>query len=523
VRRTELDRGTEAARGGRPHGGAPPDRRKRVLFALMLTLALVAMDATIVGTAVPSIVADLGGFSLFPWMFSIYLVAQAVSTPIYGKLADQYGRKPIIMIGATIFLAGSVLCGLAPSMVALIAFRGVQGLGAGAIQPITQTIVGDLYSVRERAAIQGYLSSVWGVSAVLGPTVGGLLTEYASWHWLFFVNLPVGGAALFMLAREFRETVQRVRHSIDYAGSALLVAGLSLIITVLLQGGSTWAWGSPPVVALATIGVMLIVGFAAVERSVAEPVVPLWVLRERRLLAPNLGTVALGMIMMALTTYLPVFVQVSLGERPIVAGFALAAMSMGWPLASALSSRLYLRIGFRNTAMIGFGVAAFSGLLFLQLESSSAAWQAGAGSFVTGVGLGLGTTSFIVGIQSLVDWRRRGTATGSNMFARLVGAALGVAVFGSIVNSTLAGRLATAPAGLARELGSLSTVISRLSEGDSLPPEVVTFVRDSLSAAMDRVFLGVVVVGVAGLAVQLLAPARGGALTLDDPSRSRSH
>ena len=518
MRRTELDRGTEAARGARPDSGAPPDRRKRVLFALMLTLALAAMDATIVGTAVPSIVADLGGFSLFPWMFSIYLIAQAASTPIYGKLADQYGRKPIIMIGASIFLAGSVMCGLAPSMVALIACRGVQGLGAGAIQPITQTIVGDLYSVRERAAIQGYLSSVWGISAVVGPTVGGLLTEFASWHWLFFVNVPVGGAALFMLAREFRESVERVQHRIDYIGSALLVAGLSLVITVLLQGGSTWAWGSAATLGLASAGVVLIAGFVAVERTVEEPVVPLWVLRERQLLAPNLGTIALGMIMMALTTYLPVFVQVSMGERPIVAGFALAAMSLGWPLASALSSRLYLRIGFRNTAMVGFCVAASSGALFLQLESTSPAWHAGAASFVTGIGMGLGTTSFIVGIQSLVDWRRRGTATGSNMFARLIGAALGVAVFGSVVNSTLAGRVARAPGALVRELGSLSTAISRLSEGASLPPGVVAFVRESLSAAMDRVFVGIVVVGLAGLVIQLLAPARGAPLSLDEPT-----
>jgi Na+/melibiose symporter-like transporter len=256
----------------------------------------------------------------------------------------------------------------------------------------------------------------------------------------------------------------------------------------------------------------------AVERTVEEPVVPLWVLRERQLLAPNLGTIALGMIMMALTTYLPVFVQVSMGERPIVAGFALAAMSLGWPLASALSSRLYLRIGFRNTAMVGFCVAASSGALFLQLESTSPAWHAGAASFVTGIGMGLGTTSFIVGIQSLVDWRRRGTATGSNMFARLIGAALGVAVFGSVVNSTLAGRVARAPGALVRELGSLSTAISRLSEGASLPPGVVAFVRESLSAAMDRVFVGIVVVGLAGLVIQLLAPARGAPLSLDEPT-----
>jgi EmrB/QacA subfamily drug resistance transporter len=468
----------------------------------MLTMALAAMDATIVATAVPSIVEDLGGFSLFPWIFSIYLLLQAVSTPIYGRLSDQYGRKPVIMTGAIIFLTGSVLCGLAWSMVALIVFRGVQGLGAGAIQPLTKTIVGDLYTVRERASVQGYIASVWGVSAVIGPAIGGLLSQYASWHWLFFVNIPVGLVALYMLATQFHEKVHRVEHRIDYAGSLLLMSGLSLAILVLLRV-TEWGLTSPRAIVLGAMSALLLTLFVVVERRAAEPILPSWVFRVRPLLAANLGTMGLGMIMFALTTYLPVFAQEVMRQPPIVAGFTLASMSIGWPLASSLSARLYLRIGFRNTAILGLTLAGISGVLFLQLTPSSSPVQAALSSFVTGFGLGLITTSFIVGIQSLVDWQRRGTATGSNMFSRLVGGALGVAIYGSIVNSTLAARLSDAGARISAQLDSASSINAALREGADLPPGVGEFVRNSLFSGIHRVFLGIVVAAVLALAVQL--------------------
>jgi EmrB/QacA subfamily drug resistance transporter len=483
-------------------GQQRPDQRKRVLFALMLTLALAAMDATIVATAVPSIVQDLGGFSLFPWMFSIYLLLQAVSTPIYGKLSDQYGRKPLIMAGAVIFLTGSLLCGLAWSMVALIAFRGIQGLGAGAIQPLTQTIVGDLYSVRERASIQGYIASVWGVSAIIGPAIGGVLSQYASWHWLFFVNIPVGLVGLYMLARHYDESVRRIETRIDYAGAALLMSGLSLVILVLLQA-TAWGWTSTPAILVAAAGALLLGAFVVIERRADEPILPFWVFRTRPLLAANLGTLGLGMIMMALTTYLPVFAQEVMRQPPVVAAFTLASMSIGWPLASSLSGRLYLRIGFRNTAILGLSIAGLSGLLFLQLTATSSPLQAAASSFVTGCGLGLSNTSFIVGIQSLVGRQRRGTATGSNMFARLIGGAVGVAIYGSIVNSTLATRLAGARDDIAARLDSTTAITSALREGVRLPTGARELVRDGLFVGIHRVFIGIVVAALLALAVQL--------------------
>src|SRR4051794_24054091 len=233
--------------------------RGPVLLALMLSTSLVAIDSTILATAVPSVVAALGGFRQFPWLFSLYLLAQAVSVPIYGKLADQMGRKPMMLVGISLFVAGSVLCGVAWSLPVLIVFRAVQGLGAGAIIPMSQTILGDLYSVAERARVTGYLASVWGVSAVVGPTLGGLFSDYASWRWIFFINLPLGVLAVWLLMRGFSEKVVRSKHTVDYAGAATLAVGFSLIILALLEGGVAWDWVSPASGLVFAGGVLMLV------------------------------------------------------------------------------------------------------------------------------------------------------------------------------------------------------------------------------------------------------------------------
>ncbi|MCA1721080.1 MAG: MFS transporter, partial [Actinobacteria bacterium] len=233
--------------------------RGPVLLALMMTTGLVALDSTIIATAVPSIVDDLGGFSQFPWLFSIYLLTQAVTVPLYGKFADIVGRKPVMFLGIAVFLLGSVLCGVAWSMPALIVARAVQGIGAGAVQPISMTVVGDLYSVEERSRVQGYLASVWGVSSVVGPLLGGAFSQYLSWRWIFFVNLPLGAYAAWMLARHFSENVEHRRHRIDYAGAVLLMTGCSLLILGLLEGGVSWGWISTSSVAVLGTGVLAVV------------------------------------------------------------------------------------------------------------------------------------------------------------------------------------------------------------------------------------------------------------------------
>src|SRR3954467_5754963 len=258
--------------------------RGPLLLAIMVASGLIAIDSTILATAVPSIVDDIGGFSQFPWLFSIYLLAQAVSVPVYAKLSDVVGRKPIILLGVGLFLLGSVLCGLAWSMPALIAFRAVQGLGAGAVQPMAITIAGDIYSVAERAAAQGYIASVWAVSSVVGPTLGGVFSQLGLWRWIFLVNVPVCLLAGVLILRNFHETVERTEHHVDYLGAALLTVGMTLAILGVLEGGQAWAWGSPIRIAGSRTGAVLLAAFALVEGRAAEPVLPPWVL-GRRLLA----------------------------------------------------------------------------------------------------------------------------------------------------------------------------------------------------------------------------------------------
>jgi EmrB/QacA subfamily drug resistance transporter len=413
--------------------------RGPVLASLMLATSLVALDSTIIATAVPSVVADLSGFDQFPWLFSAYLLAQAVTVPVYAKLADTFGRKPIMYVGIGLFTAGSVLCGFAWSMTALIIFRALQGLGAGAVQPMSMTIAGDIYTVAERAKAQGYLASVWGMSAVVGPLLGGLFSEYISWRWIFFVNIPLCVVAWWMLRRSFHETRQRRTHRIDMVGAALLTAALTVLILALLEGGQAWAWGSATSRTMFAVVAALLVVFVLVERRAAEPVLPLWVFRSRLITAAAVVSLLVGAIVMGVTSYGPTYLQDVLHHGPLAAGFALATMTIGWPIAASQSGRLYLRIGFRATAVIGAVIAGAGATLLALLSAHSSIWQVAAVCFVIGAGMGLVASPTLIFAQSSVGWSERGVVTGTNMFTRSMGSAVGVAVFGALANAIAAG------------------------------------------------------------------------------------
>ncbi|GAA4287670.1 MFS transporter [Georgenia daeguensis] len=413
--------------------------RGPVLVALMLTTALIAIDATIVATAIPSIVADIGGFTSFPWLFSSYLLAQAVTVPVYAKVSDMVGRKPVVLVGIGLFLLGSVLCGFAWSMPVLIVARLVQGLGAGAVQPMAITIAGDIYTVAERAKVQGYLASVWAVSSVLGPTLGGVFASLGLWRAIFFVNVPVCLLAAWMLGRSFHESVHRQRHKVDVLGAVLLTVALSLLMLALLEGGHSWAWGSPVGIATVAAGAILLAGFVLVERRAAEPVLPGFVLTRRLLLTTTLIAFGVGAILLGLTSYVPTYLEGVLGAEPIVAGLALAALTIGWPIAASQAGRIYLRLGFRATNLIGIAVVvAGTALLAVVVMLSPTVLGVAAACFVVGLGLGLTSTPSIVAAQSSVEWAERGVVTGTNMFARSVGSAFGVAVFGALSNAVYA-------------------------------------------------------------------------------------
>ncbi|MGH3457892.1 MDR family MFS transporter [Aeromicrobium sp.] len=456
--------------------------RGPVLLAVMLSTALVAIDATILATAVPALVSDLGGFSQFPWLFSIYLLAQAVSVPIYGKLSDLVGRKPVMLAGIGLFVVGSVLCGIAWSMPALIIFRAIQGLGAGAIFPMAMTIIGDLYTLRERPKVMGYTAAVWGMSSIVGPTLGGFFADYLSWRWIFFVNIPIGIAAATMLWRRFHEQVERKRHRIDYAGAGLLAVGGSLLVLGLLEGGIAWAWDSPTSIAVLAGAGVLLVAFGFVESRAAEPILPLWIFGHRILTGTNAASLVVGVLLIGLVSYVPLYAQGVLGSSALVAGFAVAAMTVGWPISAALSGHLYFKIGFRDTGFVGAALILVGTGLLLIVGVDSSVLHLAVASFFVGLGLGLIASPTLVAAQSSVGWATRGVVTGTNLFARSVGSAVGVAVFGAVAN-----------AAVARRGGDVS------GDLDQLSPSV-------LEPALHAVFIGSAVAGVVMLAALAVVP-----------------
>ena len=501
----------------------PPDSTQRgwILAALMMTMMLAAMDTTIVSTAIPQIVADLGGFALFGWVFSIYLLAQTVTIPLYGKLADTFGRKPVLVIGIVIFLVGSVASALAWNMVALIGFRALQGLGAGSIMATVNTLAGDLYSVRERARVQGWLSSVWGVAAILGPTLGGAFAEYASWHWIFLINLPIGALALALITRFVHEQAPRRHHRIDYAGAALLLLAGSTLIFALLQGGRAWPWLSAPSAALFALTLALGVALVMVERRAVEPIQPRWLWRHPVLVGSNLSMIGMGLVMMGPSTYLPVFGQSVYGLGAIAAGFVLAALSLGWPAASALSPPLYARWGFRDTGLFGCALILLASLAFLWLPRPQPVMWVLLDQVLLGAGLGFFSTPILVGMQSTVGWGQRGVVTGSHMFARYLGQSLGAALFGAIFNAALGARLADAPPALAGQVPQAVDAVMGALHSPATAPAVGAWLRSAMGAATDALYVGMSVIAVLMLLVLLVAPRRFPVIEETNPSATR--
>ncbi|MGW1883287.1 MFS transporter [Streptomyces sp. NPDC001970] len=479
-------------------------RRGRVVAALMLGMALAALDGTIVSTAVPQIVGDLGGFSVFSWLFSGYLLAVTVTLPVYGKLSDTFGRKPVLIAGIALFLVGSLLCAGAWNMASLIAFRVVQGLGGGALQGTIQTIAADLYPLDERPKIVAKLSTVWAVSAVAGPAVGGLLAAYADWRWIFLINLPVGAVALWLAARHLTEPARKAREQgprprVDWPGALAVFVTGALLLTALVQGGVAWPWLSAPSLGLfagAAAGAAVTV---VVERRAAEPVIPGWVWRRRTIAAVNLALGALGLLMVAPTVFLPTYAQSVLGLGPIAAGFVLSVMTLSWPVSAAYANRVYSRIGFRNTAIIGIGAATLIMLAFpLLLPYPGEPWQPALIMLLLGAALGFFQLPLIVGVQSTVPWAERGTTTASVLFCRQVGQSVGAALFGALANAVLAARLGGS--------GDLDSVARSLAGDGSGPAE---HLRQAVATAVDYVYVGAAGAGALALLVLVfLAPRK---------------
>lgn len=484
-----------------------PVKRGWVLAALMVTMMLAAMDNTIVSTAIPQIVGDLGGFSLFSWVFSVYLLVQTITIPLYGKLADMYGRKPILVFGIGTFLGGSALCALAWNMYTLILFRGIQALGAGAIMATVSTLAGDLYSVQERAKIQGWLSSVWGVSAIAGPALGGAFAEYLSWHWIFLINLPLGALSIVLIYLFLHEQKPKVLHRIKVSGAAFMLISAAVLMYGLLQGGQAWPWFSWNSLAVFALSAVLIYITVRLESNNPEPVMPRWIWNNRILLGTNLALVGMGITMMAPSMYLPVYAQSVTGVSPIAAGFILASMSLTWPLFSGFSGRLYLTIGFRNTALTGVFLVIIGISLFLFLPFPGPVWMLVGSQLLLGAGFGLISTPLLVGVQSAVDWSRRGVVTGASMFSRYFGQTLGAAMFAAVFNSVLLLAFQKAQEGVATVLPETNRVIEAL-QSPQTAPETLTFLQESFHKAIHYVYIGLLSAALITLFILLATPAK---------------
>ncbi len=480
----------------------PTDRTRRgpVLAGLVLAMFMAAIEGTIVAAAMPSITASLGGFALYAWVFAAYLLMQAVATPVFGKLADLMGRKPVFVLGISVFLVGSVACGLAPTMAWLVAFRLIQGLGAGAVQPVVSTLAGDLYAFHERARVQGWLSSVWGLSAVAGPLAGGLIVERLHWAWIFWLNVPFGLLAIVLILRFLHERIEPAPRRIDRLGVALFAVAVAAAIVVLTQAATLPGWG---VAAGATVAVAAGAVFWRHERRAPDAMIPPELWRDPLVRTANLATLGSGAVMIAVIGYLPTFAQGVLGTSALVAGFTLTTMSMGWPVASVAAGHLMVRIGSRATARIGAAALLAGALALALLDAGRSAGFAASGSAAIGVGMGLLSTTFLVSVQTRVGWRRRGAATATTLLMRILGNALGAALLGGIVNASLLAWL--------RDEGLEGTVrlddVTRLMDGaTAADPALLARVQVGLEGALGTAFVATAVVATVTLALAFAMP-----------------
>lgn len=492
-------------------GGLLKKRTNRpiVLASIMLAMFMGAIEGTIVSTAMPAIVGELGEFSLYSWVFSSYLLMNAVTVLIYGKLADLFGRKPILIIGIIIFLVGSILCGMAESMTALIIFRLIQGFGAGAITPIATTIVGDIYTKEERANVQGYLSSVWGISAIIGPALGGILVEFVSWRFIFWLNIPLGILTMIGIGIFLHENVEKKKHEIDYAGAVLLTVSISTLMFVLVEGGTRWSWLSYQSLGLLGISLFAFILFYFQEKKATEPMMPFSIWKERPIFLANMTSLTTGIMLIGISSFLPAFVQGVMEQSPLVAGFTLTTMSIGWPIASTFAGKLLLKVGLRKTSILG-GVSLILGsIFFVTLTPSIGPIWAAIGSFFFGIGMGLTSTTFIVSIQSTVSWQQRGIATAANSFMRNLGNTIGAALLGGILNSQIMRYFDENGQGISTNLTVDSTnILLNKEERNHLPDSLLQLLQDGLTYSLHTVYYVVLLLAIISFILILLLPKK---------------
>ena len=465
---------------------------------MLVSTFMAAVEVTVISTAMPTIVGQLGGFDLFTWTFGIYLLGQAVTTPLYGRLADQYGRKRVYLGSVAVFLLGSLLCGFAWSMASLVGFRAVQGIGGGGLIPLANMIISDVSSPADRPRALGYVSGIWGISAIIGPLLGSFFTGTLGWPFVFWINLPIGLLAAVLVVRFLHEpAVARLRTPIDAGGAGLLALGIGAVMAVLVQGESFSRAG---LAALLALGLLALAGFAWREGRSAAPILPLHLWRNPLIVSANLSALACGALMIGATAFLPPWIQGVLGRDALVAGFVLGVLTVSWTVASMGLSRVLNRVAYRPVALVGSLalLAGAAGLLLLRPGQGAAGVAIACG--VLGAGLGLHSLVFNVGVQSGVAHDDRGRATSLFFFSRLIGQALGAAAFGGVLNAGLAA------AGPAAHDAVRDLVDSALRA--ALPAAELARLTGALAGALQGVFILAAGIAVAALPIILLVPRR---------------
>ena len=473
----------------------------RLIFgALLLVLLLASLDQTIVSTALPTIVGELGSIEQLSWVVTSYLLASTVSGPVFGKLGDLYGRKIVLQSAIVIFLVGSVLCGFAQDMGELIAFRAVQGLGAGGLFVTTIAVVGDIFPPRERGRYQGYFGAVFGVSTVIGPLLGGFFSDSLSWRWIFYVNLPLGVVALAVIAVAFSAQTAHRKHAIDYAGAVLLAGGLSGIVLFTSLGGTTYEWGAPQMVAMLVLGVVLLVAFAFVERRAAEPILPLSLFRDRTFTTTSAIGFIVGLALFGSVTFLPLYLQIVKGQSPTISGLQLTPLVAGLLVTSIVSGNLISRFGrYRPYPIVGTAVMSVALALLATLGVQTPIWRIALYMVVLGLGLGMVMQVLVLAVQNAVAYEQLGVATSGSTLFRQVGGSIGVALFGAVFANQLQSELAVRlPAG--------ATVPSAVSPSlvDRLPPAVHEPYVEAFASALTPVFAVAAVAGAVAFALTWL-------------------
>jgi EmrB/QacA subfamily drug resistance transporter len=461
---------------------------RTVFAALMLGMFLAALDQTIVSTALPTIVGDLGGLNHLSWVVTSYLLASTVSTPLYGKLGDMVGRKPVFLAAILIFLAGSMLAGLSQSMGELIGFRALQGIGAGGLMVSAQAIIADIVPPRDRGRYMGLIGSVFAVASVAGPLLGGFLVDNLSWRWVFYVNMPVGALAVLIVVTRLHLHTPSVSHRIDYRGTFHLSAGVSAWILLTTWGGVQYAWGSPTIVGLGVAGLVLLAVFVWWERRAIEPLLPLQLFRSSVFSLASAMGFTIGMAMFGAIIFIPLFLQIVYGASPTSSGLRTIPLMAGLLVASILSGRAISRVGrYKAFPIAGTAVLAVGMYLLSLLGVHTAPWVASAYMVVVGVGLGLVMQVLVLVVQNDARPQEIGVATSTATFFRSVGGAFGVAIFGTIFASRLSHRLAGLPRSVTAHLGS--GVHLNPAQVKNLPPHVHAEFLDAFAHSLHGVFL----------------------------------